>query len=109
MNDAAAADPLAPYQEALRRIAAELEELGFAIGSPPRSRPADAPPGLDRLTRRESAIASALVAGSDVAEIALEFGISEHTVRNHLKSIRQKLGARSLVELVRTLAPHLAG
>ena len=84
-------------QGELQRLAAELERLGVPIPEvPPEAPDLD----LNRLGERERAVARPLLCGHDVATIARLEGISPHTVLNHLKSIRQKLGARSLIELV---------
>jgi DNA-binding CsgD family transcriptional regulator len=42
-----------------------------------------------------------LLEGHRVVSIAAELGVSEHTIRNHLKSIFRKLGIHSQAELVR--------
>lgn len=51
------------------------------------------------LTRRESEIASKVLFGYSTLAIAMEFGISEHTVKVHRKHLNQKLGVRSQGEL----------
>jgi len=56
---------------------------------------------LDELSPRERQIVDALMAGQDVSHVAQTFHISEHTVRNHVKSIYRKLGVHSRSELVR--------
>ena len=90
-------------QEGLRRIAAELDRLGVPLPE----RASGAPEiDIERLGSRERAVARQLLRGHDVQSIARLEGISPHTVRNHLKSIRQKLGARSLIELVCRLGPY---
>lgn len=55
------------------------------------------------LTARESEIVQALLRGQRVGSIASRLFISEHTVRNHLRSIFRKLGVRSQRELVDAL------
>jgi PAS domain S-box-containing protein len=52
------------------------------------------------LTARELEVLARLAAGRDVREIAAELRISEHTVRGHVKSILQKLHARSQLQAV---------
>ena len=54
---------------------------------------------LRALSRREWEVVEALRAGKRVATIARELDISQNTVRNHLKSIGRKVGARSQNEL----------
>ncbi len=52
------------------------------------------------LTRREQEVLDLLLDGRRVASIARELCVSEHTVRNHLKSIFRKLDAHSQGELI---------
>lgn len=93
----------APFREGIRRIAEELERLGIPL---PEKAAVESDLDIDRLGARERAVARQLLRGHDVQAIARLEGISPHTVRNHLKSIRQKLGARSLIELVCRLGPY---
>ena len=57
------------------------------------------------LTNREEEVFSLLVNNKTTKEIALELGISEKTVRNHISNAMQKLGvkgrAQAVVELIR--------
>ena len=54
----------------------------------------------DTLTPREREIVSALSTGHRVGAIAGRLGVSEHTVRNHLKAVYRKLAVHSQVELL---------
>ena len=54
----------------------------------------------DMLTPREREIVAALSAGQRVGAIAGRLGVSEHTVRNHLKAVYRKLDVHSQVELL---------
>jgi DNA-binding NarL/FixJ family response regulator len=54
----------------------------------------------DALTPREREIVSALATGQRVGSIAERLGVSEHTVRNHLKAVYRKLDVHSQVELL---------
>jgi len=54
----------------------------------------------DSLTPREREIVSALSTGHRVGAIAGRLGVSEHTVRNHLKAVYRKLDVHSQVELL---------
>jgi DNA-binding NarL/FixJ family response regulator len=53
-----------------------------------------------RLTPRETDVIRALARGQTNREIASSLGMSEHTVKQHLKSVFGKLGVSSRVELV---------
>jgi DNA-binding CsgD family transcriptional regulator len=53
------------------------------------------------LTSAEAALAAELASGSTLAEIADNRHLSRHTVRNQLKSVFAKTGARSQSDLVR--------
>lgn len=53
-----------------------------------------------RLTPRETDVIRALARGQTNREIASALGMSEHTVKQHLKSVFGKLGVSSRVELV---------
>lgn len=57
------------------------------------------------LTKREREIFQLLILDNTTRDIALELGISEKTVRNHISNTIQKLGVKSrtqaLVELLR--------
>jgi PAS domain S-box-containing protein len=87
-------------EESLRRIGAEISRLGFAAEAPT---PAEARefPGRERLSPRELEVVGLLLEGHRVVSIADELGVSEHTVRNHLKSIFRKLDVHSQADLVR--------
>ncbi len=54
----------------------------------------------DVLTPREREIVAALSSGQRVGAIAERLGVSEHTVRNHLKAVYRKLDVHSQVELL---------
>jgi DNA-binding NarL/FixJ family response regulator len=54
----------------------------------------------DTLTPREREIVAALSSGQRVGVIASRLGVSEHTVRNHLKAVYRKLDVHSQVELL---------
>ena len=46
------------------------------------------------LTNREMEIAQAVSKGLSSKEVAVQFGLSVHTVRNHRKKIMKKLGVK---------------
>ena len=57
------------------------------------------------LTKREKEVFLLLVENKTTKDIALELGISEKTVRNHVSNVMQRIGvccyAASLVELLK--------
>ncbi len=55
---------------------------------------------LAPLTPREREVLDLLLEGRRVASISRELCVSEHTIRNHLKSIFRKLDAHSQTELI---------
>jgi DNA-binding NarL/FixJ family response regulator len=56
-------------------------------------------PGDFNLTRREREIIAALVSGLSNREIAQQFGVTEITVKHHLRSIFDKCGSSNRLEL----------
>ena len=69
------------------------ELLAEAAGSP-----------LEPLTARERQVLARLAAGGTNAAIGRQLGISEHTVRNHVRSILAKLGVANRTDAVATAA-----
>ena len=66
------------------------------------ARPAEVAPIVAHaydLTEREREVLGLLLRGADVGEIVASLVISEHTARNHVKSVQRKLGVRSRAEL----------
>jgi two-component system, NarL family, response regulator DesR len=57
--------------------------------------------GRNSLTPREREVLSASLFGASLAEIAAQLLLSEGTVRNHLSTAMQKLGAQNRVEAAR--------
>jgi len=88
-------------EDGLRRIGAELDRLGLRRGAVEGSDAVMSFAGIDRLSPRELDVVGLLLEGHRVVSIAAELDVSEHTVRNHLKSIFRKLGLHSQAELVR--------
>ena len=52
------------------------------------------------LTAREIEVLRYLALGWDIANIAVEMGLSPHTVRNYSTNLRRKLDVRSSLEAV---------
>lgn len=86
-------------EDTMRRISDELGRVGLASNGTP-AEPAPVHPDLDLLSRRERDVVTQLLQGHRVVSIAELLEVSEHTVRNHLKSIFRKLGVHSQAELV---------
>ncbi len=91
---------LGQLEESLRRIATELGRIGMVPSTNGSYASRAALPELDRLSPREAEVLDQLLAGHRVTSIATELEVSEHTVRNHLKSMFRKLGVHSQAELV---------
>jgi len=86
-------------EESMRKIAAELERVSIATNAVSARRNAAAPE-LGRLSPRETEVLDRLLEGHRVTSIAGQLDVSEHTVRNHLKSMFRKLSVHSQAELV---------
>jgi DNA-binding CsgD family transcriptional regulator len=60
-----------------------------------------------RITAREQEVLQFIARGLTTAEMAEQLGISQHTVRDHVKALFSKVGVRSRTELVaRVFADH---
>jgi RNA polymerase sigma factor (sigma-70 family) len=59
---------------------------------------------FDTLSVRERDVVALVVSGKMNKQIAAELGVSEITVKVHRRHAMRKLGARSVVDLVRTVA-----
>jgi two-component system, NarL family, response regulator DesR len=57
--------------------------------------------GNNPLTRREREVLSVALSGASLANIAVQLTLSEGTVRNHLSTAIQKLGAHNRMEAAR--------
>lgn len=86
-------------EDTMRRISEELGRVGVT-GNGMAAEPAPTHPDLDLLSRRERDVVTHLLQGHRVVSIAELLEVSEHTVRNHLKSIFRKLNVHSQAELV---------
>jgi DNA-binding NarL/FixJ family response regulator len=84
------------------QIWANSEELGYvlaALGDAPRPRMLEKQI-ISLLSRREREVVGYLVEGRTNREIAENLGISQHTVKNYLFKIFEKVGMSNRVELV---------
>ena len=80
-----------------------------ALASTPKVRAVNAS-GLDLLSKREMEAVHCLARGLTNREIAKEMGLSQHTVKNYLFRVFDKLGVSSRVELLfMTLSQTAAG
>jgi two-component system nitrate/nitrite response regulator NarL len=55
--------------------------------------------GMNRLTPREAAVVQLLAEGFTTREIGQKLALTEHTIRNYLSNVYEKLGVSSRVEL----------
>lgn len=90
-------DAIVSVRQGLRWLDPSVQRY---IDRAPLDEPRAGDPGdWDELTPREQEIAALVTRGLRYAEIAGRLGISEHTVRNHLRHIFEKLNINSRVEL----------
>ncbi|WP_445293328.1 response regulator [Cohnella sp. 56] len=90
----------------LREFAGRKTKDGTAAGLPGAARRTGMAAGRDEplregLTPRETEILQEVARGLTNRDVALALGLSEHTVKNHLKSILQKLQLGNRVQLTR--------
>ena len=76
------------------------ERLQHIVAKRGKPEDGDSLPGSDELTPRERAVLSCLVDGSSNKEIARVLGVTEVTVRVHLKHAFVKLGVRNRTQAV---------
>ncbi len=96
-------DPLLFVKCARRVIANEvwlLEQEGVQLPPAPAGGPARRLRPVDTLTKREKTVISYLTQGWRNREIAKQLTISEQTVKNHLRTIYDKVGVSDRLELV---------
>lgn len=77
----------------------ELHQVLGAFAKTPKPRKLD-PIVESRVTRREAAVVKLAVEGLSNREIAQELALTEHTVKNYLFRVFDKLGVSNRVELV---------
>lgn len=86
-------------EETLTRIGGELAKAGI-VTEQTISKTSLERPELARLSPRERDVLEHLLEGHRVSTISQRLEVSEHTVRNHLKSMFRKLGVHSQPELI---------
>jgi len=94
------------------QIWANSREMGFAVEALASSHPIRAANGngLNLLSKRETEVVHCLAEGLTNREIAERLGLSQHTVKNYLFRVFDKLGVSSRVELLfMTLSPGTGG
>jgi len=91
-------------EKALQKMANDLEEVGLLTGANTSTTGVNTLSSLHALTQREWEILRLLRANQRVVAIARSLHISTSTVRNHLKSIFQKMGVHSQTELLECLS-----
>jgi len=103
---AAAVIPSAHYQSAFRKVEGQIWvsnlELEFLLELVISMKPLKIQPagGMARLTPRERDVVRLVAEGMRNQEVALKLNLREHTVRNYMLRIFDKLGISSRVELV---------
>jgi PAS domain S-box-containing protein len=86
---------------ALDEIASRLRSMSLPPTFPDMPVPVRTDdPALAEVSRREHDVLELLLIGDRVSAIAEQLFISEHTVRNHLKSMFRKTGTSSQAELI---------
>ncbi|WP_042163935.1 response regulator [Paenibacillus gorillae] len=101
---AVAVDEAPMSKELAFRLLQEFSARGGAGGIPQSGQPVRSGGEASMttpLTEREKEILERVVTGESNREIAAAFGLSEHTVKNHLKNILQKLHLDNRVQLTR--------
>ncbi len=84
------------------QVWANSEQMSYAVealASAPQIRMLNAR-GVDLLSKRERDVVTSLAAGLSNREIGVRLGLSQHTIKNHLLRIFEKLGVSTRVELL---------
>ncbi|MEV5026070.1 response regulator transcription factor [Paenibacillus sp. LPE1-1-1.1] len=85
----------------LQEFSANKPKEAKRLASKPQRLDKDAEMITTPLTEREKEVLERVATGASNREIAGELGLSEHTVKNHLKNILQKLHLDNRVQLTR--------
>jgi FixJ family two-component response regulator len=93
-----------PFDSQALLAALESALAGAAAASTDTS--ADLPPAAE-LTGREQVVLRGVLAGRLNKQLAADLGLSERTIKSCRADMMRKLGAQSLVDLVRLAAPLL--
>jgi DNA-binding CsgD family transcriptional regulator len=86
------------------RVVVLIEEPTHAV-----ARPSAAFAKKYKLSPAEAGLAARLVSGMSLKQAAAAIGVSENTVRSHLKRVFVKTGVRRQAELVRRVLTYEAG
>ncbi|MET7393785.1 response regulator transcription factor [Dactylosporangium sp. NPDC005572] len=79
---------------------AKDDALGSVLDAIRRAEPDAAPSAVPHLSPRERQVLALLATGAPAGRIAAELGLSLHTVRDYVKALLAKLGARSQLDAV---------
>jgi DNA-binding CsgD family transcriptional regulator len=96
---------VAELESALRRIHNLILQFESQSGGGKDCLPTIAEPLPDSMSVRRRQVATAALRGKAVTDIAAEFDLSPHTIRNHLKVVYRQLGVSSRAELQRRFHP----
>jgi FixJ family two-component response regulator len=96
-----------PFSEQELLDAIRLALVRDRVARAERAEQRDARERFAKLTARERDVFALVVAGRMNKEIAAELGTAEQTIKQHRGRVMQKLGARSVADLVR-LAERIA-
>ncbi len=92
--------PIEELRSAVRLVAAGGSAFSADALRGAATTPDPTPADDSALTDRERVVLQLLADGSNAQAIATELHLSLHTVRNHIRAIREKLGAASQLEAV---------
>lgn len=98
LRAAGAAAYVSKDQPAAELVSTLRAVVGQTTAGPAASSPAAAAPHA-QLTAREHQVFLLVIQGHAVVDIAAELDVAACTVSNHLSKVREKLGAKSVVDL----------